>query len=78
MILYDNVIHYDHSMYDWYNSKMTTNKIIAKANEVWIVFDNDDNNLVMILHKYTLILDNFKLLNFKIKEVLKIFQYNCL
>ena len=26
-----NVIHYDHSMYDWYNSKMTTNKIIAKA-----------------------------------------------
>ena len=29
--------------------------IIAKASEVWIVFDNDDNRLLMILYNYTLI-----------------------
>ena len=30
------------------------NKSIARANEAWIVFDNDDNKLLMILNNYTL------------------------
>ena len=35
------------------------NNMIANASDAWIVFDSDDNKLLMILYEYTLILDYF-------------------